>query len=495
MIKKVRSSFSIKVFLFTSLILILSNVIVLIVMYSLMPQLYKKNATKRLIDFGEGLYTEVKDKTESGFGEILNEYCEMYDVQVSVSDAEGQPVDVPELAQKYILKEDVAEPGDVYLFAGEEAGFYGFSIHTQNGHEYNITATATDQEWLKLAFNDLKGLLPVLLLVITAIAFCVSVVYTKWVTGPVLKLTATAAAMAEMRWEDARTAIDRQDEIGALARNINDTSKKLEMTLLELDRANQTLQERLNYQMQLDEEQKSFFAAASHELKIPLTILKGQITGMLYHVGIYADRDTFLRKAMNTVEEMEQRVLKILDVARLENKDVTVQLEKTNLFRIVQQTLEMYEDLISDKNMELSVDIPCGLYIWADKKLLLKAIQNILQNAVKYSPQDAKIRIQGGIRKQQCRLSVENTGVWLPEGKEKELFRAFYRVEESRNMQSGGSGLGLFIVKKALECQKISYGIHNTEEGVLFEMCFDQYETSDKLQENHREDTDGGVIV
>lgn len=502
MIKKIRSSFSVKVFLFTSFILIFSNIIVLISIYSLMPQLYKMNATKRLREFGEVLEAELRDKTETEFGKILNKYCGEYSVQVYVSDAEGQPVNVPELSEKYILEEDTTAYDSVYGLEDEEAGFvdaegkqYSFSVDIGNGNEYYVTATASGLGWLKIALGDLKGIIPVILMVIIALSFCVSVVYTRWVTGPVLKLTAAAGAMAEMNWEDARTTIDRQDEIGALAQNINDTAKKLEATLLELDHANRTLKERLDYQMQLDEEQKDFFSAASHELKTPITILKGQITGMLYNVGIYSDRDTFLQKAMNTTEEMEQRVLKILDIARLESRDTAVQPEKVKLSLLIQQTLELYDDLTADKNMELSLDIPGDIYIWADKKMLGKAIENILQNAVQYSPQDSMIRICGNVREQECLLSIENTGVWLPEGKEKELFRAFYRVEESRNRRSGGTGLGLFIVKKSLERQKISYDIHNTRDGVEFEMWLEKYETSDKLQENHREDTSSGVIV
>ena len=175
-----------------------------------------------------------------------------------------------------------------------------------------------------------------------------------------------------MKWEDSEIMNHRKDEIGTLFRNIHSASVKLKKAA---------------------EERNDFFSAAAHELKTPVTILKGQLTGMIYCVGVYADREKYLRKAYDTKEEMEQRVLHILDIASIENTNDKVCREKINFSKILRDKIAIYEDSMNDKNIMLQIDFPDEIYLLADKKLLEKAVENILQNAVKYSPERERIKI------------------------------------------------------------------------------------------------------
>ena len=118
--------------------------------------------------------------------------------------------------------------------------------------------------------------------------------------------------------------------------------------------------------------------------------------------------------------------------------------------------------------MTLRVSLPESFKILGDPKLLKSALENLLENAVKYSPPGEEIRISAQKESEEsklCRLAVENTGVWIPEEKIPRLFQPFYRVDGSRNKETGGSGLGLYLVKKALELQEIPYKAENTEGG------------------------------
>lgn len=103
--------------------------------------------------------------------------------------------------------------------------------------------------------------------------------------------------------------------------------------------------------------------------------------------------------------------------------------------------------------------------------MLEKVFRNLLINAVRYTPADEgneiRIRLTGGGEKP-VECSVENTGVHIPEEALPHLFDAFYRVEQSRNRQTGGSGLGLYIVRTALEQHGAGYGGENTTDGVRF---------------------------
>ena len=168
---------------------------------------------------------------------------------------------------------------------------------------------------------------------------------------------------------------------------------------------------------------------------------------MLYQVGAYQDRDLYLKKSLKTVEEMESRILKILEVSRMEKTDRKAEIRKLELSQILRESYEPYEDLIEDKGLRLQVYLPDSFKVLGDPKLLKSALENILENAVKYSPPPGE-EIRISVRKEQeepmyCRLAVENTGVWIQKEKIPRLFQAFYRVEGSRNKETGGSGLRL----------------------------------------------------
>ena len=106
---------------------------------------------------------------------------------------------------------------------------------------------------------------------------------------------------------------------------------------------------------------------------------------MLYQVGAYQDRDLYLKKSLKTVEEMESRILKILEVSRMERADRKAEIRKLELSKILRESYEPYEDLIEDKGLRLQVSLPDSFKVLGDPKLLKSALENILENAVKYS--------------------------------------------------------------------------------------------------------------
>ena len=97
-----------------------------------------------------------------------------------------------------------------------------------------------------------------------------------------------------------------------------------------------------------------------------------------------------------------------------------------------------------------------------------RAIQNILVNAIRYSPSGELIRIALSETHGTIRGEIENTGVRVPDDAIPHLFEAFYRADTSRNRNTGGTGLGLYIVRKVMEMHRANYGISNTSNGVLF---------------------------
>ena len=270
-------------------------------------------------------------------------------------------------------------------------------------------------------------------------------------------------AQLDFQWESGEK---RRDEIGRLGRSLDEMAGRLSAALAELKAANAALRDDMERARAEERRRLAFFAAASHELKTPVTILKGQLGGMLDGVGVYRDRDRYLARALRTANRMEALVGEILSVSRMESGAEAEKRERLELSALVSARLDAYAELLEQRGMTLELRLTPGVYVEGDAALLGRAVDNLLSNAARYSPDGAEVRVtvwaEGGVPV----LEVENTGVHISDGALPHLFDAFYREEGSRSRSTGGSGLGLYLVRMILERRGASCAIQNTEEGV-----------------------------
>lgn len=222
----------------------------------------------------------------------------------------------------------------------------------------------------------------------------------------------------------------------------------------------------------LEQAQLDFFSAVSHELKTPITVIKGQTEGMILNVGDYQDRNKYLVRSLEIINTMENMVQEILTVSRMKSSKVGLKKETIQFSDILKQEYALFEDLIIQKGIDWNENISPDLSVIGDKALIQKVINNLISNAISYSPEGSTIYLTAFAEDRAVKFMLENTGVHIPDSEIPKLFDAFYRVERSRNKKAGGSGLGLYIVKTILEQHQAEYSIINTERGVLFTIQF-----------------------
>ncbi|MDE6318923.1 MAG: HAMP domain-containing histidine kinase, partial [Lachnospiraceae bacterium] len=264
----------------------------------------------------------------------------------------------------------------------------------------------------------------------------------------------------------------RSDELGILAHSLNELARKLSVALNDLQAANSRLEADIERERMLEQAQLDFFSAVSHELKTPITVIKGQLEGMLLNVGKYKEREKYLARSLEVVKAMEGMVQEILTISRIKSSETVLQEEIFDFSDMVKREYGLFEDMVVGKGLEWHEDIQQGLMLQGDKALLEKVVNNLVSNAIHYSPKGSDIFITVRSWNGKIQFSIENTGAHLPEDDIPKLFDAFYRVERSRSRQTGGSGLGLYIVKMILEQHGADYQIRNTEQGVCFIVDF-----------------------
>ena len=320
----------------------------------------------------------------------------------------------------------------------------------QGGQTYHVFANAALVA-VAQSYDILLKLIPFIAVVI--------LYYSK----PLVSISNVAKRMTtlDMTW---KCEVNRKDEIGVLAASLNEMSQRLSDTMDSLKAANWQLKKDIEREREQEKQRVEFFTAVSHELKTPIAIIKGQLEGMIYQVGEYKDRDTYLRRCMKTTNDMEALVKEILSAARMGGSDFHLERTDLDISQMLQKVCQQFRGRMEDKEMELHMDIQPAFHYAGDGRLMEKVFTNVIGNAVAYSPVGATVTVslQDGI------FFVENSGIHIAEEDLERIFTPFYRVDKSRNRNSGGSGLGLYITKTILDHHGIQHSMVNTEDGVKF---------------------------
>ena len=467
MIRKIKSKLSVKVFLITSMLMVACCSVTYLCIAHFAPYIYSHDLAEveELADMlSEELSHIPKEEVQyfiQGYNDILTK---QYDDEFAfhLFQNSGNEIALSDLNE----------------FTGNKIDDYK---STDTTREYEISfADSTEAYILLLAKNTnkesqvvlaLQKTLPILSVAILLVSVIAAFFYTWYMTKPIKKISKLSKQMADMDFSGL-CPTNRTDEIGVLSHSLNDLSKKLAAALSELQEANQKLQADIDMERRLEKQRVEFFAAASHELKTPITIIKGQLQGMLYQVGRYKDRETYLAQSLEITDTLGKMVQELLTISRLDTPGYTCKKSNLNLSNFIIDRITVFEDLFMQKDLTVEQSISPEIYILGDMQLLQKALDNLLGNAAAYSGAGNQILIKLWKETETTTLTIENTGAHIPDEAISKLFEPFYRVDQSRNRQTGGTGLGLYIVKTILNLHEAKIEVANTLQGVIVSTQF-----------------------
>ena len=215
---------------------------------------------------------------------------------------------------------------------------------------------------------------------------------------------------------------------------------------------------------------KDFVATISHELKTPITIISGQLEGMIYNIGKYKDRDTYLQKSYDSVQELKDLVNEMMEVSKSEILITELKLTKVNFSELLNKLVHRQMFLIEEKYLNVDLQIQENISVKCDEEKVTRAINNIINNAIKYSPQGENIivRLYKKTTKHKVCLEIENTGITIDKQYLNQIFEPFFRIEKSRSRKTGGSGLGLYIVSQIFKSHGFEHSIKSKDNSVVF---------------------------
>lgn len=206
----------------------------------------------------------------------------------------------------------------------------------------------------------------------------------------------------------------------------------------------------------LERVRKDFVANVSHELKTPLTSIKGYIEALLDGAKDDPKKcSAFLSVIQKHADDLNATLSDLLQLSAIESGQYRWKREAVSVPDLIEKAVGLVRSTVEKKKQSLSIISSESLPdIYGDSDKLTEVLINLLDNAVKYTPEDGKIMIEAKAAKEAVEISVSDTGVGIPPKEIPRIFERFYRADRARSREMGGTGLGLSIVKHIVEAHR-----------------------------------------
>lgn len=202
----------------------------------------------------------------------------------------------------------------------------------------------------------------------------------------------------------------------------------------------------------LEEMRKEFVGNVSHELKTPLTSIKGYVETLLDSSPDEKISRSFFSIIREEANRLQRLIEDLLSLSRLESKSNYSSKEQVDMMKVINDTLSLLREKARKKSISLESDLPVSLpLIEANKDQMSRLMINLVDNAIKYTPRCGKVKVRSYNEGEKLILEVEDNGMGIPEKDLPRIFERFYRVDKARNRKLGGTGLGLSIIKHIIE--------------------------------------------
>ena len=360
----------------------------------------------------EELYIEVKNKDgvvvlTSGTSNLQNKTMMMGSMMNSMMNnfSSINPGEYSE--DKYPLLKNNQEIGSIVF------GYYGTSY--LNSASLTFKMTLNHSYFLSIFIALIFGLI-------------VSIFLSKQISSPLIKITDTANRIRNGDLEARLQVISKTKEIDDLTTSINYLGETLQT------------QERLRKRLTSD---------MAHELRTPLTNLKTHVEALLDKV--WEPTDEILTSFYEEIERLIKLIEGLNDISKLEQTNLILNKSKFNLSLELEKIVTYFEPLYANSNLKISSNLLSNVEVFMDKDKFTQVIYNLLSNSLKYLKENGEVLVTLKHENESIIVEVNDTGIGISEKDLPFIFERFYRSDESRNKNTGGSGIGLTITKAIVE--------------------------------------------
>lgn len=276
------------------------------------------------------------------------------------------------------------------------------------------------------------------------LSFVLSLTVSYRMVRPLKNITAATKKYAGGDFSDHIAATEHYRELSELIESFNSMAESLAAT---------------------DASRSSFVANVSHELKTPITIISGFIDGILDHTIPEEDTEKYLRIVSDESKRLSRLVVAMLNMSKIEAGKLTLTLSDVRPRDLIYRTLMGFEKAIDEKHIALEgLEDMTDCVIRVDEALFSQIVYNLIDNAVKFTPEHGTITVGLRTERKTALLSIQNSGRGIPPEECALIFDRFYKVDKSRGLDSRSFGMGLYIVKSIIELHGGSISVNSEPE-------------------------------
>ena len=266
--------------------------------------------------------------------------------------------------------------------------------------------------------------------VVLIFAFISLIFITRRMTRPIYQMYDAANAYAKGDFTK-RITVSSANEYAPLARAFNSMADGIET---------------------LDAMRKGFVADVSHELRTPMTTITGFIDGILDGTIPKEQQDKYLKTVSDEVHRMSRLVSSFLDIAKIQSGQMTYVKKPFDIISVTGKVLFGFEDRVEQQKIDLTFDFDNDSMIAVgDEDAIYRVIFNLVDNAIKFTPEGGQINVRSTVIDGKINLSVRNTGCGISKDDAAHIFERFYKADKSRGINKRGTGIGLFLVKNIIK--------------------------------------------
>ena len=342
---------------------------------------------------------------------------------------EGTRVNVPEAIA--VLNGSESQAYGIHPLGneGEYAALCAASM-TIDGETLGAVLLSTPVTELRQAIQTVERQLMTVFIVVAAAALIAALIFAVTLTAPIKALTSTIRRMGKGDLS-ARVKVRASGELKALADSYNAMAEKIE---------------------NFDQSRSQFVQNASHELKTPLATMKILLENLIYQPDMPSElRAEFMQDMNHEIDRLSGIITDLLTLTQMDSKQTAMKMENVDLSALCEDTVHAHQLAATKAKLSLQADIAESVTLLGDESKLSQVVYNLIDNAVKYTPEGGSVHVSLKSDSREAVLVVRDTGIGIPEEDVKHIFDRFYRVDKARSRATGGTGLGLSIVRQMVQ--------------------------------------------
>ncbi|MCM1158186.1 MAG: HAMP domain-containing histidine kinase [Bacteroidales bacterium] len=290
--------------------------------------------------------------------------------------------------------------------------------------------------------DDMLNIMYMPFLVIILVVGIVLAYLSGTVLRPIAKISNTAKEYAKGNFE-ARTGVKRQDELGEL-------SDSMEYMASELNK--------------LDEYRKNFIANISHDFRSPLTSIKGYLEAMLDGTIPIEKYDRYLNIVLNEAKRLTKLTTGLLELNDFDTYGPILKRQTFDIVDVIRETRNTVEGLCEEKRIDFRLNCPAeDTIVYADKMKMGQVVYNLIDNALKFSPEGGTITVTVYDKNGKLFVSVKDEGPGIEKDSQNKIWDRFYKTDKSRGKDKQGNGLGLAITREIIKAHGETINLISTE--------------------------------